>query len=693
MTTHENSNRSQTKRKLGRSALLVLALLLVGLRFITLDTDPPLYFIGHGQALLTDPYHLTHHARASSLYDESHPFGVHRWDSFKNSLVSGVSYLVFAIFGVSRISANFAGALLSVTGLLLFLLALFHHRSPGETIIAGALLGLNSLLLFYGRVPMLENGLIFLSGALFYVFLTYGRTLAGQITSGILISLAALAGKLFGALLLAPVALTLLYIYRSRALIPLAWTMLGVAVGAGGYALVFYGGDMSLALSYYSEQTVGMYGYPPGFTSIGNFFRMLLIYGGESGLTGYIPFWFTLTVIAVICLSLSAPKNLRHKNTGEEDPLDMNRMIPVVFCFVWFAAGMAGLSPFYYRPLRYALFLSLPMAALSAVFLYSLREKRLRLQAVNIWGTTLVVFLSFWYLAIQTVIYLAPKGGKFAAGSSFLKPGAFIATLIAGVFWYLFRNARTIKVNSVILAPVGLLLLGLVAHQSNYIYQGLSKPGSHLSEYSANLADILPAEAVITGPYAPTLTIDNELKTVIYMFGLSDVESDLFSKSQITHVAADKSNWQIALSAYPELANATISAQMVIRDVTVHVYRVPDISLPLTNYERAMGLFFNNQPDSAYFLFRNFLDKHPHHLLGRLKVTAAAIATGRYEESATELERLANERPNSYFVQGFCQAMYGLLAKKTNSANYRQLSKNSGDRSKWLNPWMPRFGG
>jgi 4-amino-4-deoxy-L-arabinose transferase-like glycosyltransferase len=326
-------------------SLLAIIIALVALRFVALENDPPLYFVGHGQAMLTDPYHLSHHARNSVLFDDSHPFDIHRWDSFKNSLISGASYLSFNLFGVSRVSANFTAAALQLAGLALFTLALVRTRGKREGLITGVFLGVNNLLFFYGRLPFLECGLIFLAGLLFYLITTRVQLPLWQIIIGVTIAFAALAGKLFGALLLAPALLTLLYIYRKNVIMP-ALRLVGGAIGGGLlYALVFYGGDMGTVLSYYSEQTVGMYGAPPGLQGITKFFTMAMTYGGECGLYRYQPFVLLAVGFGLLFIIFTAPRRVKFEE----------RFIPVVFCASWLVVGIVALSPFFYRPMRYSL--------------------------------------------------------------------------------------------------------------------------------------------------------------------------------------------------------------------------------------------------------------------------------------------------------------------------------------------------
>ena len=152
-------------------SLFILIIFLIILRFISLEIDPPNFFAGHTQAHLTDPYHLTFFARNAILFDDWNPFDFYRWDVFKYSLISGFSYIVFSIAGISRITANLSAVLLSLAGIGLFVIGFYRLRSNRETLIITGLLLLSSMLFFYGRLPFLENGLIFLSGLLFFVFI------------------------------------------------------------------------------------------------------------------------------------------------------------------------------------------------------------------------------------------------------------------------------------------------------------------------------------------------------------------------------------------------------------------------------------------------------------------------------------------------------------------------------------------
>jgi len=65
------------------------------LRFIHLSADPPYFFAGTGQDLLTDPYNVTLFARNKVLFGSWDIFNYPRWIFFKYSLSSAASYILF----------------------------------------------------------------------------------------------------------------------------------------------------------------------------------------------------------------------------------------------------------------------------------------------------------------------------------------------------------------------------------------------------------------------------------------------------------------------------------------------------------------------------------------------------------------------------------------------------------------------
>lgn len=661
--------------------LLALILLLVALRFVALERDPPLYFVGHGQAMLTDPYHLTHHARNSALFEDSHPFDIHRWDSFKHSLISATAYVTFAMFGVSREVANLSATLLQLGGLVFFVLGLAQVRGTREALIAGLFLSANNLLFFYGRLPFLESGLIFLSGFLAFLMFTRAERGRWQFVAGGTVALAALAGKLFGALLLAPALLTLWYIYRKNVLIPGLRLIGGAIAGGALYALVFYGGNMGSVFSYYSEQTVGMYGAPPGLHSVSSFFKMLLTYGGESGFYEYQPLLLLVVGAGLLFVVFTAPERLKFDT----------RFVPVFFCASWLLVGIVAMSPFFYRPLRYSLFFILPMAALAAIPLGLSFGEKLKFKQFQKWVAPVVVYLVSWYLAVQAAMLFAPVGKKFNSGIDALWLGALCAAVFTVTLWLLTRRGRTLRSNKILIYCVAALAAASTVNQLRYITNGFDYAGTHLKDYNQNLSQMLDSQAVIVGPYAPALTIDNEFRSVIYMFGLSDVQADLFERYPITHVVIDQANMRRARKNFPALEQAEALAELVVRDEAIRLYRVAGDEFPKTDFERAMELYNAGAVDSAYLLLDRFLSEHPENFLVRMTHILSGLRSNRLSETITEIEAYERDNPDDYVIQAFLATMYQIVAGLTKDQQYSARAKEALARALALNPKVPQI--
>lgn len=661
--------------RITRKTLIILLLAgLIILRFINLDSDPPTFYTGHGQAQLTDPYHLTQFAKNKVLFGKWNTFDFHRWDIFKNSLVSGVSFLIFSLFGVSRYTANLSAVMLSIAGILLFLTGLRRNREWAIPVITALFLLLNSTLLFYGRLPFLENGLILLSGLIFYIFTKYHDKIWGMFLVGVLISIAALAGKLFGFILFGPVLLAIIYKYRAKAFFPAVKVLVGSIIGTLLYVFIMYGGEMSLLMQYYREQTVGMYGAPPGFESVTNFLKMLLTYGGESGLYEYTPFFILLTAVSMTLLILTVPYTAKFDD----------RNIPIIFAIGWFVFGILGLMPFQYRPTRYGLFLYLPMSAICAYAIAVIIDKKSRFSLQNKYISLPLIYLTLWSLLVQIRIFFGPVGRKFESGVESLFPTFLIALILTAIlFLWLGKKKKAIPRRAMLIL-LAIICTGFVVRQGTYITQGLVRPHNYLTQYNKELVQILGPEAVLTGPYGATLTTDNRIKNIIYMFGLANIQKDLFTKYPVSHVAADQSNWNRAVEDFPFLSTAVRIVQMPIRDIVIDIYRVPGSQIAPTDFEQGTIFLSAGNADSAYIYLKRFNDRYPDQFWGRTHLAYAALINGATDECLNIVNKLLDERPDDYVLHSFCKTLYLQLYNATKDTKYLKLSQYHASREKEL---------
>ncbi|MFH2036661.1 MAG: hypothetical protein ABIJ45_09685 [Candidatus Zixiibacteriota bacterium] len=134
------------------------------------------------------------------------------------------------------------------------------------------------------------------------------------------------------------------------------------------------------------------------------------------------------------------------------------------------------------------------------------------------------------------------------------------------------------------------------------------------------MAQILDSEAVIAGPFSNALTVENNLRSFIYMFGLSRTDPDLFNKIPITHLAVDATNWERAVKDYPWLPGVSSPVSTYwIRDVEISIIMVgkpsgaTQVPYELTDFERAKQHFISSSEiiDSALYYASRFQTKYP----------------------------------------------------------------------------------
>jgi hypothetical protein len=663
------------------SIAIVILLVLAALRFVNLGADPPLFYSHQSQSLLTDPYQYTFYARNAILYSDWNPFDYHRFDVFRNSLISGLAWLSFAAFGVSNTSANLAALAANLTGILFFLLGLSGMRPRRETFFTALFILFSSHLFFYGRVPYLENGLILFSGLIFFVLMRLHNRWWGQLVAGVLIALATLSGKLFGALLLGPVILTLLYVNRRHAVRPILLALAGGAIGAMLFLLIFYGGNLPLVRSYYVEQSVGLYGGPPALGSIDTLAQFFITYGKEAGLWRFAPYFMAVTgigfIIAVSDIDLAKP-------TREN--------LPVIFSALWLVCGVLALMIFAYRPLRYSIFLFLPAASLAGYAIESAIRGELRFNARYRWLSLVLTLGTLWYLTTQTYLLFVDDWRPVVFGG-YVKWVTLIvsAAITYAVYLFLTRYRGTFR-RLIILLPVAAFSLLTVYHQGELIKDGLVDSGDAIEQYSHELSMIVDSDAVLTGAYMPALTIENELRGVIYNFGLAKLEPDFLTKYGITHIVVNSKVWPTAVREFPMLDSAHLVTQLALREQIIELYRLPAAIVPPTAFEAGSLALRRNDWASALPHLRRFTAQHPASLLGNLQLAMALYAGEDYRGCVSTLERVDAMYPDDYMAHELAREFYTRIYRRTSMPAYKEKADYHAMRVRQLNPYAPTTG-
>jgi len=643
-----------------RTTFWIIIAVLIVLKFSWLELDPPYFFKGYSTAHLTDPHHLTFFARNAVLFGDWNPFDFHRWDIFKYSIVSGMSYPVFLIGGVSRLSANLTAVILSLGGIFLFWGGFKKGRSFLESALVLSAIMFSSMLFFYGRLPFLENGVILFSGLLAFVFMQYHRKPWGQAVCGILIAAAMLHGKLFAVSLMAPVVMVSILYYRRESPKPVFFILGGFLLYCLAFFLLFLQGSPDIIKQYYLEQTVGMYGAPEGLISLFGFIEQFVTYGSDSGFVRFSPFLIVLGGAGMIVFLLT--NDLREKPVREN--------LVYHFCFFWIIFGILALVPFNYRPMRYAIYLYLPIAAMGIYPIALVFQKEVMLVRRVRPEMIVLLILITWYLLSQVYLLAVPHHEEIFSGISAM-PFTFIGSLVivTGIVLFI-KKARNLfgpKLAGVISL---VFLAGYGINQSGYLHRGLSEPGYDLRKISEEIGEIAAPEAVLTGPYAPTLLMDNNLRGVIYHFGLAYMEEGFFDKIPISHIVADRPNWEMAVEDYPRLAQAARLAEMPLRDFAIGLFRVNDAKVPTTDFERGAIAMRKQEYDSAAAILGIAAGKYPENIIVLTKWSDACLEAGKIEQCLSITDDLAAKYPDNLRVLVHCGKMYMGLFNKTRNQEF-----------------------
>jgi hypothetical protein len=360
--------------------------------------------------------------------------------------------------------------------------------------------------------------------------------------------------------------------------------------------------------------------------------------------------------------------------------------LTLIFLLVWLFTGIAGLSPFFYRPSRYAVFLMLPVAAFIGFVVRFVWDRGAALRMSNRWVSLPFFFLISWYTITQFRMIVVPVGRKFRTGVEFMPLAALFAAAITLILYLLLYRKKRLKLWRWTAYGMTVVVAGMVAVQGFLIWMALVNPGRNLEQYNNELSLVVNPDAVLTGPYMPALTIDNKLRGVIYVFGLSDGDKNLLTRFGVSHVVANSANWQSAIEEFPQLVSSTQIAQFLISDQVVGLYRLENAAAPMTDFERGAIDMLTNRFDSALAAFDRFTALHPNTILGETRLAMAMTANGLFEEADDRLQTVADNYPDSYMAQVTCQAIYQKMYQVTNNPLYLNRAREQQEIAARLNP-------
>lgn len=649
-----------------------------------LDVDPPLYFSGLGQSLSTDPANLVFHARNKILFGDWDPFDYNRWTVFQHSLVSGVGYLWMSFTRPSLANGNAAGLILTLGGLLLLAIVLWRKHAPWTIPAIILLIGLNGVLYVYGRMSYLETGVIFLGALTFLIYSLWGEKILGVALAGCCAAAVMLLGKLFGALFLPIILLTIWSEQPSDKWRRIMFAVGGFLVTTLLLILILYAGEWRAAFGYVAEQSYGLRGFPDALTNPLLFVEKLITFGVVIRTFERSPDLLFMLLVSSVMLAFFWGRGGRLRD------------LPVTarFSFWWIVVCWLGLMVLNYSPIRYSLtFLpAIPILVLSLLDWW-LRDGRSFDRPVKL--TAFVpVFLVLWVAAANIIGHLflfavqpAPIGQMTWIGLPF--------ALAVTAAWWLFNQKAAYSIGHTTGLVTAVVTIALSVGVGSLFQSSLSQfENYNLKEASRDIARILGDEAVLSGPYASVFGMENELKTFIHQFGLGEVDPELFDRYPVTHIAAEENNWQLATRNHPELAGVSPIASYWVRDIAVGIYPIYDrFDNTVANayqpsyYEQAVQQYTSQNTDSAFVLVDQFEAAEP-----LTKIAGPLYATMLYQqdrgaEVVEYLTKLADRYPTDFSIQMRCGQFFQILGINNQRQDFMLRAQSLYSRAITVNPY------
>lgn len=642
-----------------------------------LKADPPAVFAEGSQDFTTDGAYLTLHARNAILTGSSDPFGFEHWIPFKVSLVSGLSYLMFLLFGVSRNIANLGGIILNLGALIIFVIALRKYLSDRGLLIAAFFLAANFVLWLYGRLPFSENAMLFMAALAFLVFTYWFDRLPGKAAVGILISLCGLLGKSFGFLLVVGPLVTILasssrnrFRDASALVVPFLLIILGFVV------LVYRGQEF---LSFLWEHGAGEHGAPHGFASVGGYFENLISFA-RTGLHKYTPVLSLLAWSMVLLLVVG-------------DKIDDRSRRLTTFMLSWLAVWLLVLSPFNYRPLRYMYVLIVPMAALAGALVDRLPEMKFGLRRLGLWWRVPLLLGLCWYLAFNVVAPFvhSPDVNVYYRVVWYTLPAGAVLTVL--LILLLRKRSISLPASAQTTVLIAVLVAGGLIDSSLY-YRWYNARTYGLADTNRDVARILGSKAVVSGQYGPAVAEDGRAQCFPF-FVTPDVRelSMTLSTYPITHLVVSSDQWQALAARYPELKNARLVTSMWLRDLMVTVYRVNELSANKeaaryveSDFELGIDCLYRQRKDSARLYFERFLQSYPDSKAALVEDYYLLAESGYASACLPIVDTLVNHYPTDFVIDILGAVYYKWKYGQTNEESYGDQAQSCLNRAIRYNP-------
>lgn len=676
----------------------VVTFLALLVRINYLSADPPIE-LTTSQDVYTDPAQYTSFARNYVLFGSFNPLHDFRLVFFLKSATTLLAVAVFKLFGVSYSSANAVGMVFSFSTLILLYFIIRKAAGVLAALLFLLFIAFDFNQIFYGRLSFLENSMNFFAVASFAV-LYLSRKAALMPLAGLLLGAGIFFGKLIGMTYFFPFFCFALYEFylgypsEGRRIIKKYLLFAGGFAGIAVFWYFFsYRPMASSVTGYVEEQVFDLYGAPTALKSFGDFLYKYVSLGMKSRLFERMPVPALLGwgMIVFTIYRLTSFSDLRKRLVD---------LPPGLIFFVAAALGCYGaLMIWNYRPLRYQTMLIYPLYALAAIMVSNLVRKNLNSTSKP--NRTLLFWAIFFVLLLVPLYQLLQQGIGYEKGSFDLTtvPFLFLAigvvlTLLAYFitnFSGISRSFSTRVARYIILTVLitGAILPGLIK------YLDWSGRATYCIESSSrDINTVLSPEAVISGPYAATLTLGNINSNLIHMFGVANVDTAFFKRYPITHLLLDKSNEEQAKNNYPEIMRQAKQVSFYyIGNFRITLYRVAGSTgnlmadqYQLSNYEIAIDNYFRDQYETGHLHMRRHQTQFPRNMSANYASALLAHEFKFYDEAEMFFKEAVAFSPTDFHLRYRLGEFYIAMNRESGRPEFYEKGRRELELVKKYNP-------
>ncbi|MFH1688447.1 MAG: hypothetical protein ABIE70_13125 [bacterium] len=669
-------------RRLEPWLVALILLLAASLRLWDLGADPPVD-LAESTGVYTDPSQYTLYARYFAEQGKFNPFEDYRQPFFLSSSMTALAALVFKTVGTGLSQSNLAGVLFSFGALVLFWL--FVRRAAGLTagLIFLVTIAVNYNLTFFGRLPFLENAMMFWA-SLALVLVTYYRRSPLMVAAGVSLGIGIFYGKVIGLIFVFPFAVLFVYNIaventpvRRMNLMHAVWFSAGFAFLTLVWVVSDYLTAPDQVTGYIGEQAYGLYGWPDGLKSLDEFLRAMVSFGITSLLFERMPLMAltTLALIGIVCFHVVRRQSWR-LGFGS---LDGGH----VFLAAMIAAFFGSLMIWNYRPLRYQLPLIYACYAGAATILSMMISRWREGRPIKMTWPAFVLWLPAMFVAVMQVLMALGDAVGFDFNYVDHKiTGLILAAMIMGASAWAVSSYHSVQTSFArnLARWTVVVIVGVTVGQGVYRYAHWRERVSYtINDNAHDLDGMLNDGAVLSGPYGPTLALANDRPAVIHMFG-GNVDTTLFDRFPITHLLLDLGNERQAKEQYPQvMERATHICTYHVGQEKVRLFRIAGLTGNIRSrayqpsvLEQATDLLRAGNLPGAAILAGEYNDKYPDNITANLLMADIAENTKDIDLAEEYVKKAVEFSPTNYNLNAVLGLMYKSRYEMTGLPSYKQ---------------------